>query len=245
MELGFLRRPDLILAVREQVEQIILSLFQWEDGGFTLIEGPVVPEKLITLKLSAASLIYQGIKSMKSTDVLKNTIPPDETVLRYSADPMDLFQDIKLENPDKDILHSVDGTRSIRDIVSDSPLDAFETRKILYALLKTRIIDIKEKNPQEDTVGDGMPKEPEKAPDPAFLEKVEDTYKKLEDADFYSFLNVEKSASMESIKKAYYEAAKEFHPDKHLRLPSGAMKNKLNTIFSHLTEVYKVLSSPC
>ena len=49
---------------------------------------------------------------------------------------------------------------------------------------------------------------------------------------------------MESIKRAYYEAAKEFHPDKHLRLPSGAMKNKLNTIFSHLTEVYKVLSSP-
>ena len=82
VELGFLRPQDLIVAVKEQVEQIILSLFQWEDGAFTLAEGPVVAEKVITLKLSAASLIYRGIKSMISTKVLENAIPPDETVVR-------------------------------------------------------------------------------------------------------------------------------------------------------------------
>ena len=157
---------------------------------------------------------------------------------------MNLFQDIQLDKVDKDILNSVDGRKSVSDIVSDSPLDAFQTRKILYALLNTRIIDIKEEGSHEDPVENEILKEPEQAIDPDFLEKVEDTYKKLEYADYYSFLNVEKSATIESIKRAYYKAAKEFHPDKHLHLPSGTMKNKLNTIFSHLTEVYKVFSNP-
>lgn len=78
--------------------------------------------------------------------------------------------------------------------------------------------------------------------DQEFVEKVEALYKKLSYSDFYSILGVEKWATLSEIKKAYYSAVKEFHPDKHLYLPSDTLKNKLNTIFSYLTTAYKTLS---
>ena len=244
VELGFLKPEDLILAVNRQVEQIILTLFQWEDGGFAMIEGPIVSEKLITLKLSAANLIYRGIKSMKSTASIKEAMPGNDAVLCYSSDPMDLFQDIQLDTHDKVILYAIDGRKSIGEITALSPIDALQTMRTLYALLNTRIIDIKEKGMQEDTVEKDILKERQPEADPDFLKKVEDIFKKLEYADYYSFLNVEKWATLDKIKKAYYTAAKEFHPDRHLYLPSETMKDKLNAIFSRLTEAYKVLSSP-
>ncbi len=78
--------------------------------------------------------------------------------------------------------------------------------------------------------------------DQEFIEKVEALYKKLAYSDFYSILGVEKWATLSEIKKAYYSAVKEFHPDKHLSLPSDTLKNKLNAIFSYLTAAYKTLS---
>ncbi len=77
-----------------------------------------------------------------------------------------------------------------------------------------------------------------------FEEKVESIFKKLTYSDFYSILGVEKWATLSEIKKAYYNAVKEFHPDKHLSSPSDTLKNKLNTIFSYLTTAYKTLSDP-
>ena len=244
VELGFLKPEDLILAVKRQVEHIILTLFRWEDGGFAMIEGPLVSEKLITLKLSAANLIYRGIKSMKSTASIKKDMTGNDTVLCYSSDPMDLFQDIQLDTHDKAILYAIDGRKSIGEILSLSPIDPLQTMKTLYAFLNTRIIDIKQKGVQEDTIEKDILKERQPESDPDFLRKAEDVYKKLEYTDYYSFLTVEKWATLDKIKKAYYTAAKEFHPDRHLYLPSETMKDKLNAIFSRLTEAYKVLSSP-
>jgi hypothetical protein len=78
VELGYLKPEDLIWSVRRQVEEIILSLFQWEDGEFIFIEGPLLSDEVITLKLSAANLIYRGIKKINNLTHIKNAMPPLE-----------------------------------------------------------------------------------------------------------------------------------------------------------------------
>lgn len=87
-----------------------------------------------------------------------------------------------------------------------------------------------------------MTEDPTLEVDADFLERVEDIQKKIDSGVYYSVLGIEKAAPLNEIKKAYYKLAKEFHPDKHLNLPSKAFKNRLNSIFSRLTAIYKILS---
>jgi tetratricopeptide (TPR) repeat protein len=171
-------------------------------------------------------------------------MPPFEAILHYSTDPITLFQDIKLDNPDKDILSLIEGRRNIHELLSLSPLDNLQTLKTLYALISTRIIEPKEKESTEDKTWEEIIKEPEIKPDSAFMEKVENLYKSLESTNYYDILGIEKWATQDKLKKAYYNVAKEFHPDIHFYIPSDTLKNKLNTIFFHVTEAYKILSDP-
>ena len=97
VELGFLTPSDLVWAVQNQVEEIILSLFQWEDGDFQFIEASLPTKEVITLKLSTANLVYRGISTIKGPTRIKSALPPMDSVLCYSPDPMNLFQDINLE----------------------------------------------------------------------------------------------------------------------------------------------------
>ncbi len=242
VELGYLKPKDLIWAVTHQVEEIILSLFHWEDGEFEFKEVALPSEEVIILKLSAANLIYRGIKRIDSFTYLKDGFFPMEAILDYSADPMDLFQDIRLEEKDKEILFLIDGSRTIGEILSLAPLDNFRTLKILHGLLSARIIEIREKGQTEDKICKDTLKRLEVELDSAFIEKVEELHDRLDSTNYYDVLGITKSATLNEVKEAYYKKTKEFHPDRHFYLPSETLKNKLNALFSFLTKAYKTLS---
>ena len=244
VELGYLRPEDLTGLVRQQEEEIILSLFQWEDGIFNFKEGHLLSDKAIQLKMSAADLIYRGVSRITNIDHIRNAMPPPDTVLGYSADPMDLYQDVNIDQTDKDILSLIDGKRTVQEIFSLTSLDESRALKILYALLCTRIITPIEKEFPDESMHEDILREEKIAIDPDFSDKVEYLFNRLNSIDYYSFLEIEKWDTPDKIKKAYYQAAKKFHPDKHLHLPSDTFKNKLNNIFAHLNEIYKILSNP-
>jgi curved DNA-binding protein CbpA len=244
VELGYLKPEDLIWAVRHQVEEIILDLFQWEIGEFVFIEGILSSKEVITLKLSAANLIYKGIKKINNLIHIKNALPPLDTLLFYSTDPIDLYQDINLDKTDKEILSLIDGKRTIKKILSLSQINNFQTLKTLYALLSIRLIELKEDELSEDETLKEIIQEHDTEIDSEFIDKVETMYKNLKSKDFYSILGIVKIAEHDKIKQAYHKVAKEFHPDKHFHVSSETFKNRLNTIFSHITEAYRILSDP-
>jgi curved DNA-binding protein CbpA len=247
VELAYLKPQDLVWAVRHQVEEIILNLFMWTDGEFEFKEITLPSDEVITLKLSAANLIYRGIKKIDNFTYLRNGFYPMDTVLDFSADPMDLFQDIKLEEMEKDILYLIDGTRKVQDILFLSPLDNLQTMKILFALMNARMIEIREEKKdehKEDKIYEAILKEPEGELDTAFMEKVDDLHSILLTVDYYHILGITQDSTPEEIKKAYFNKAKEFHPDRHFSSMSDSLKNKLNALFSHLTLAYKTLSNP-
>ena len=82
VELGFLKPDELILILKYQVEEIILSLFTWEDGEIKFIDGPL-PDELILIKLSAANLIFRGIKRVNKPEYFKNVCPHPDTILYF------------------------------------------------------------------------------------------------------------------------------------------------------------------
>jgi curved DNA-binding protein CbpA len=241
--LGLLKPPELFHAVTRQAEKIIEGLFAAEDMEFVFIESPLPSKEVIKLKLSAANAIYRGVKNTASEEALAEACPK-ESIIGFSPNPIDLFQDIRLEEKDKKILSYIDGRMNIGEIVRLLPFDEKSALKSIYALLETRIIEIKSK---AESITDISAEEIlERAGKDAVLDmtaRIEDIYARYNELGYYGVLGIKDTATLDMIKKAYYRAAKEFHPDLHFRLPEET-KGKLHEIFSFITNAYATLTDP-
>ncbi len=72
--------------------------------------------------------------------------------------------------------------------------------------------------------------------------QILDTYYRLDSADYYELLGVERHAEKKEIKGAYYQVVSLFHPDKYFGKQLGSFKAKLERIFQTLTEAHDTLT---
>jgi curved DNA-binding protein CbpA len=64
----------------------------------------------------------------------------------------------------------------------------------------------------------------------------------LERLDHYALLGVDRSADKKVLKRAYYELAAAFHPDRYFRKRLGSFKARMEAIFSRLTLAHETLA---
>ncbi|NIR17686.1 MAG: hypothetical protein GWN86_28795, partial [Desulfobacterales bacterium] len=133
VDIGYLTPKGLFWGVKYQVQEIIYSLFLLKDGLYEFIEGDI-PKEIITLDLSMASIIYEGVSRIDDWTRIKSEMPGQDTVLVLSNDPLSLFQSVELNEQDKTILGLVDGQRTIKQIIEASGLKSFDVMKSLYIL---------------------------------------------------------------------------------------------------------------
>jgi curved DNA-binding protein CbpA len=244
VDLG-LKPKDVFLAVKRQIEGIVLSIFDIEDGTFSFDEGPLPTEELITLNMSAANIIYRGIKRLNKFFDVQKIVPSMDSVLNISPNPMFLFQDISFDEQDKKILLLVNGKHSLKTILSLAPFKEFETIKIICAFLNIGLIRVMREGehpveiPLEELIS-----EPATEITENFPQKVEEFQGALEHMGHYEVLGLERDATFEQLTLSYFRLSKEFHPDRHFSLPSKGIKDKLITILSHIYNAYKTLSDP-
>lgn len=76
----------------------------------------------------------------------------------------------------------------------------------------------------------------------AMREEIEDLRARLGDLDHYAALGLEEDASVAAIKKAYFKAAKKYHPDALARLGLGDLKGAAAEVFARIAEAFETLS---
>lgn len=124
--------------------------------------------------------------------------------------------------------------------------------------------ELKPSEPSSDQVGEGgtaAQAPPDKQPwlrmafDDALLEEKADLdegtrrkilylHQKLDELTHYQLLEVERRADPRSIKRAYFEISRQYHPDTYFRKELGSYKNRVEDIFKRVTRAYEVLSDP-
>ena len=236
---------ELYQAVRQQVTDIILSIFDIEEGDFEFREGSLSEENLVTLVISAANIIYRGMKRIKSYNYIKQMFPSPDDVLAVSQQPANIFQSISLDDRDKEILHSMNGQDPVCKLLALFPDNDFETLKTISAFLSIGIVTIKS---QDETLPDVSANDILGAEDDyspkEFLAAVDELYTQCELADYYDFLGIDRKAEEDKIQREYYRISKRFHPDRHFLFPEYDIKGKLIKIFTYATEAINVLSDP-
>lgn len=248
VQLEYLAPAALVAAVTRQVEGIIMGLFLLDNGTFEFKERPLPTEELITLKLSAANLIYYGIRNKIGPDLLHTIMPPGDAVLSFTSNLLDLFQDIKLDRSGKRIISCIDGTSTIDKILSITKMEKSEGLRTICALLSARVIETNSDRSPSTKASESFIKElfeenPGPITDPRFIEMVENMHGKLGDMGHYEVLGITPKASLPEIKSAYYKKAKRFHPDMHFYVTDESLKDKLSDIFVSISRAYSALSS--
>jgi len=78
----------------------------------------------------------------------------------------------------------------------------------------------------------------------ALAKELRALHERLDEIDLYEVLGLERGAGNAAIKKAYFAAAKRFHPDAVGRLGLVSLRREANELFARIAQAYQTLSNP-
>jgi len=243
IEMGLLTPRELQDALVRQVTNKLLSTFAWRNGSCQFVPCPDFKKSVTQIKLTPAALIMEGIERHWTAKQLDDFLYPfSEDYLKQASNPLYRFQDIQLSNRSEAIFKSCRGVKTLGQILAQHPLAKREIQKILAALMISELIE-RTTTPEEGVVEDiSATNEPEII-DEKLRRKILDDYKRIMDSDYFEALGLGRNCNPGAARKAYYQLAKEYHPDRFLGSGlSNEMSAKINEMFQHISQAYTVLS---
>src|SRR5262249_16245427 len=84
VDFGYLKRRELLPAVRRHVEDIIYSLFGWDRGHYHSTIDASASSERIRLSRHPASLVLEGIRRKLGRSTLEKVLGPPSTVIEVS-----------------------------------------------------------------------------------------------------------------------------------------------------------------
>lgn len=253
VELGFITPEGLADGVRYQVNQIVVSLFNWRDGGYVFDESAALHCDIDPLMMSTENLIIEGLHGIEWS-VVRRSLPPLTTILRRAADQSLPPQGRELKQDLRIVLSLIDGNASIEELCSRSGLGDFNTLRAIYALLALRLAETgalkitKGAKLVCKAVRDAGEVKEEKTPGPETAElltmaMLHEAHARLTRQNHYEALGVGRDATAQEIRKAYFTLAKRYHPDRHFGPSLSEMKGELEALFNAIHAAYETLSS--
>jgi CheY-like chemotaxis protein len=117
LEMGLLKETEKLYYVGQQVKAIIYSLFAWEDGHYQITFQDKATAQAIKLDLPPAMLILRGVKKLYKPERLRRIVGANDK-LAPSQDPTYQLSDLQLEPWEAELLSSLDGKRTVTDLVA-------------------------------------------------------------------------------------------------------------------------------
>jgi uncharacterized protein DUF4388 len=140
VRMGFISADQLHWAVKQQVLEIVYSLFHWRSGLFEFIEGPPDNQERITLAMSTTRIIMDGVHRLDEWTRLRAAIPNDHAVVQVVMAPVAVAKRTDLGAEEKKLYPLVDGIRTVGEIVEQARLGEFEAYSALFGLLNAGAI---------------------------------------------------------------------------------------------------------
>ncbi len=140
MEMKILDAGQLSAAVREQIQEIVWSIFEWPDGTVSFTPGREKHLEFVKIELSVPNAIMQGVRRIPDAKPLVARLGGKTTVLTRGEDAAV----VPLEAVEESMLQQIDGRRTLYDLVMLPPLGPPDNARILYGLFALQLIGIKQ-----------------------------------------------------------------------------------------------------
>ncbi len=140
VEMGLLTEAERVYFVAQQVKAIIYSIFGWEEGQYRLHFTARAAKEAVKLDLHPANLIVRGVKKLYKPERLRRLLSPEDRLIP-SQEPAYMLHEVQLERWEAEVMPSVDGTRTIAQIVQLGRRPEHVVYAFLYAMLALKILE--------------------------------------------------------------------------------------------------------
>lgn len=142
VQMGAISPKDLWWGVKNQVLEIIYSLFGWKDGEFSFYNSAEeLAQERIVLHLNTSSVIMEGIRRLDESERIKEKIPSLDIVFGKVPGGTPDFAALDMSDNEIAIYNNIDGRLNVRELTGRSDLTEFEVTRILFQLLSARLIE--------------------------------------------------------------------------------------------------------
>ena len=234
---GLISKQDLMEGLRYQMREVTLNLFPIFDGHFDFKKKDEYEKEEFEVEIEIPRLVEDGIRRMKYDEKLRDLMKGK--VFREKSRKFIL----RLTEEEKDVLNAVDGINLSDVIFESSDIAPAAFWKSIYLLYCLDFIETGDEQKQEIT----QPKEEgsEKADEQEKgIKDILKLYTEIDSMDYYQVLDISKEASTSEIKKAYFIAARKYHPDLFSRDLPREVREKIDDVFDKVTKCYHTLIDP-
>jgi hypothetical protein len=254
--LGIIKLSELPLIVRRHYEEIIHSVFAWEDGEWSL--GPERPSKdkdeNVFVTEHPAALILEGIRRKYGPSRLRHCLGGGEQIFRLPAavGTAEVLLRLRLTHEERTMVPLFDGVRTLDEIcaLSEAPDDV--VCGVAWALSVLGHLERIEQRTDDGVVsatpanGDGAAaarggdggRDRDREIDRA---RVLSRHALVEDGDYFQVLGVPRTATPHEVRRAHQALMREFAPAALDPVLAHELAPELRAIRVVLDEAVRVL----
>jgi hypothetical protein len=141
LEAGRLSEDQLKVALVRQASELIYEILRWQTGSFEFRrQTPSAQATRARLSLPIASVVMEGFRRMDEWRAVEARLGSLESVLRCDPIAVRAFGVERLSHPERSVFDSIDGKRTIREVISASHMSSFDVCRILTELLEVHVV---------------------------------------------------------------------------------------------------------
>jgi CheY-like chemotaxis protein len=139
---GLVSAPDLARALSLQTSALVFEALRWGAGRFRFEQLSELPAQAreAALGQKVAALLLEGFRRVDEWRLIERDIGDFDEIFVREEERLSSLGQGRLSREELAALELCDGRRNVRDILERSPLGAFDTTKMLYRLLRLRLI---------------------------------------------------------------------------------------------------------
>ena len=143
VQMGAISPKDLWWGVKNQVLEIIYSLFTWKDGTFGFYESvEEIAMERIVLSINTSSVIMEGIRRLDESARIREKITSLEMVFMKVPGEQPDPEALDMSGHEIEVYNRIDGRLTIRELIGLSEMTEFEVTRILFQLVSARLIEV-------------------------------------------------------------------------------------------------------
>ncbi|HEY3253152.1 MAG TPA: DUF4388 domain-containing protein [Polyangiaceae bacterium] len=141
IQLGMASEEQVRRALVRQTHELVYEVVRWKVGRFAFTVGAEnTAASKAALGIETGGLVMEGFRRVDEWRLIEGSFDFDEVLYHDTVAIERLGQDANLTQQERAVLGAINGQRSIREIVDLTGGSSFDTCKILYQFLNSRLV---------------------------------------------------------------------------------------------------------